>query len=95
MRGNAGATSFMLAWLSPKEWSKLLERAGFQVLGCYGWFDRRPYTGGEDTRLGRAAPALTRTATSGVRPWTCPFRTRARLEEGLDELDLVADGDFA
>ncbi len=49
VRGNAGATSFMLAWLSPKEWSKLLERAGFQVLGCYGWFDKRPYTGGEDT----------------------------------------------
>jgi hypothetical protein len=19
------------------------------VLGCYGWFDRRPYSGGEDT----------------------------------------------
>jgi SAM-dependent methyltransferase len=49
VRGDAGATSFMLAWLSPKEWSQLLERAGFQVLGCYGWFDKRPYTGGEDT----------------------------------------------
>jgi SAM-dependent methyltransferase len=49
VRGDAGATSFMLAWLSPKEWSQLLERAGFQVLACYGWFDKRPYTGGEDT----------------------------------------------
>lgn len=49
VRGEAGATSFMLAWLSPAEWQALLERAGFQVLACYGWFDRRPYRGGEDT----------------------------------------------
>jgi SAM-dependent methyltransferase len=49
VRGEAGSTSFMLAWLSPREWSALLERAGFQVLACYGWFDKRPYQGGEDT----------------------------------------------
>jgi len=49
VRGEAGATSFVLAWLSPDEWRALLERAGFQVLACHGWFDRRPYTGGEDT----------------------------------------------
>jgi SAM-dependent methyltransferase len=49
VRGAAGATSFTLAWLSPKEWSKLLDQAGFQVLACYGWFDKRPYRGGEDT----------------------------------------------
>jgi SAM-dependent methyltransferase len=49
VRGEAGATSFMLAWLAPDEWRALLERAGFQVVGCYGWFDRRPYTDGEDT----------------------------------------------
>ena len=49
VRGDAGATSFMLAWCSPQEWHLLLELAGFQVLACYGWFDRRPYAQGEDT----------------------------------------------
>jgi SAM-dependent methyltransferase len=49
VRGESGATTFTLAWLSTDEWRALLERAGFQVLGCYGWFDRRPYRGGEDT----------------------------------------------
>jgi SAM-dependent methyltransferase len=49
VRGDGGATTFTLAWLSPDEWRTLLERSGFQVLGCYGWFDKRPYSGGEDT----------------------------------------------
>jgi len=49
VRGDGGATSFVLAWLSNDEWRALLEQAGFQVIGCYGWFDKRPYTGGEDT----------------------------------------------
>jgi SAM-dependent methyltransferase len=49
VRGMSGETSFVLAWLSNDAWRALLERAGFQVAGCYGWFDRRPYTGGEDT----------------------------------------------
>jgi SAM-dependent methyltransferase len=49
VRGDSGATTFTLAWLSPDEWRSLLERAGFQVIGFYGWFDRRPYRGGEDT----------------------------------------------
>ena len=49
VRGDAGATTFTLAWLSPGEWRGLLERAGFEVIGCFGWFDRRPYAGGEDT----------------------------------------------
>jgi SAM-dependent methyltransferase len=49
VRGDSGAATFTLAWLSPEEWRALLERAGFQVLGCFGWFDQRPYTGGEDT----------------------------------------------
>jgi SAM-dependent methyltransferase len=49
VRGESGATTFVLGWLSNDEWRALLERAGFQVLGCYGWFDRRPYGGGEDT----------------------------------------------
>jgi SAM-dependent methyltransferase len=49
VRGDSGATTFTLAWLSPDEWRVLLERAGFRVLGCFGWFGRRPYTTGEDT----------------------------------------------
>ena len=49
VRGDGGATTFILAWLAPDEWRRLLERAGFQVIGCYGWFDRRPYSGGEDS----------------------------------------------
>lgn len=49
VRGESGATTFTLAWLSPDEWRALIERAGFQVIGFYGWFDRRPYKGGEDT----------------------------------------------
>jgi SAM-dependent methyltransferase len=49
VRGDSGATTFTLAWLSPDEWRALLERAGLQVIGRYGWFDKRPYSGGEDT----------------------------------------------
>jgi SAM-dependent methyltransferase len=49
VRGESGETSFVLAWLSNDEWRALMEQAGFQVVGCYGWFDHRPYAGGEDT----------------------------------------------
>jgi SAM-dependent methyltransferase len=49
VRGDSGSTSFVLAWLSNGEWRSLLERAGFHVIGCYGWFDRREHAGGEDT----------------------------------------------
>ncbi len=49
VRGEGDATTFTLAWLSPDEWRALLEQAGFQVVGCFGWFDKRPYAGGEDT----------------------------------------------
>jgi SAM-dependent methyltransferase len=49
VRGEAGETTMALAWMSPDEWRSLLEAAGFEVLACYGWFDMRPYAGGEDT----------------------------------------------
>ena len=49
VRGETGETRFVLAWLSNDEWRALLEQAGFHVLNCFGWFDRRPYAGGEDT----------------------------------------------
>jgi SAM-dependent methyltransferase len=49
VRGEDGATTMRLAWISPREWSGLIERAGLEVEGCFGWFDRRPYAGGEDS----------------------------------------------
>jgi len=49
VRGEGGATTMTLAWISPREWRRLLESAGFEVEGCFGWFDRRPYEGGEDS----------------------------------------------
>jgi SAM-dependent methyltransferase len=49
VRGPQGASTMSLAWLSPLEWRRLLEEAGFDVVACYGWFDRRPHVGGEDS----------------------------------------------
>jgi SAM-dependent methyltransferase len=49
VRGGRGETTMELAWIAPEEWRGLLEQAGFDVLACYGWFDMRPYSGGEDT----------------------------------------------
>jgi len=47
-RGDDRST-MQLAWLGADEWRALLESEGFVVEACYGWFDRRPYAGGEDT----------------------------------------------
>lgn len=41
-------TTMQLAWCSPEEWRELLVETGFTVDARYGWFDRRPYDGGED-----------------------------------------------
>ena len=49
VRGEAGEATMSLAWLEPEEWRMLLERAGFEIEACYGWFDRRSYDGGEDS----------------------------------------------
>jgi SAM-dependent methyltransferase len=49
VRGESGETTMALAWLSADEWRALLDETGFEVEACYGWFDRRPFTGGEDT----------------------------------------------
>jgi SAM-dependent methyltransferase len=46
---NEQQRTLTLAWLSPAEWHTLIERTGFAVEACYGWFDRRPFSGGEDT----------------------------------------------
>jgi SAM-dependent methyltransferase len=49
VRGEAGETTMRLAWASASEWRRLLETSGFEVEALYGWFDRRPYRGGEDS----------------------------------------------
>jgi SAM-dependent methyltransferase len=48
VRRGEEASTMQLAWLSPPEWRLLLDRAGFDVEAQWGWFDRRPYDGGED-----------------------------------------------
>lgn len=57
VRGEQGETTMELAWLPPEEWRRLLEQAGFEAVACYGWFDRRPYEGGEDTVWVATRPA--------------------------------------
>jgi SAM-dependent methyltransferase len=42
-------STMTLWWLEPERWNALLAEAGFEVDACYGWFDRTPYAGGEDT----------------------------------------------
>jgi SAM-dependent methyltransferase len=49
VRGESGHTTMTLAWLSPDEWRALVEEAGLEIEAHYGWFDRRPYRGGEDS----------------------------------------------
>ena len=48
VRRGEEASTMLLAWLSPPEWRLLLDRAGFDIAEQWGWFDRRPYAGGED-----------------------------------------------
>lgn len=49
VRGSQGSSTMTLWWLEPPRWHSLLAEVGFDVHACYGWFDRRPYAGGEDT----------------------------------------------
>jgi SAM-dependent methyltransferase len=49
VRGPTGETTMALAWVSPDEWRTLLEQTGFEVEACYGWFDRTPLKGGDDS----------------------------------------------
>ena len=48
VRSGEAAASMDLHWLSPIEWRRLIDEAGFDVIGLYGWFDRRPFQGEED-----------------------------------------------
>jgi SAM-dependent methyltransferase len=49
VRSGTAQSSMGLSWLEPREWRALLERAGFEVEACFGWFDRRTHVGGEDS----------------------------------------------
>jgi SAM-dependent methyltransferase len=49
VRGAQGESAMTLWWLDPSRWFTLIAEAGLSVDACYGWFDRRPFTGGEDT----------------------------------------------
>ena len=49
VRSGDSESTMSLAWISPSEWNALLHEAGFEVVACYGWFDRMPYVGGEDS----------------------------------------------
>jgi SAM-dependent methyltransferase len=49
VRGAETRSTLRLTWLEPDDWRALLEDEGFAVDACYGWFDRRPFAGGEDT----------------------------------------------
>ena len=49
LRGPDAETSMRLSWLDPQRWDDLLTESGFAIEECYGWFDRRPYDGHEDS----------------------------------------------
>jgi SAM-dependent methyltransferase len=49
VRGEQGETTMHLAWIPAEEWERLLADAGFVEVECFGWFDGRPYQGGEDS----------------------------------------------
>jgi SAM-dependent methyltransferase len=48
VRGGEQSARFALHWLSAPEWNALIEDAGLVAEAIFGWFDRRPYDGGED-----------------------------------------------
>jgi SAM-dependent methyltransferase len=49
VRGRGAEVALSLAWLSVAEWRVLLAEEGFAVEGLYGWFDRTPWSGHEDS----------------------------------------------
>jgi SAM-dependent methyltransferase len=49
LRSAEGETEMSLAWLPVPEWKELLRDEGFVVDAVYGWFDRSPWRGGEDS----------------------------------------------
>jgi SAM-dependent methyltransferase len=49
VRGDGAEAEMSLAWLSVPEWKELLGEEGFVVDAVYGWFDRTPWRGDEDS----------------------------------------------
>ena len=49
LRTRDAESELSLAWLPVNEWSDLLREEGFVVDAVYGWFDRTPWRGGEDS----------------------------------------------
>jgi SAM-dependent methyltransferase len=49
VRGEGAEAELSLAWLTVPEWRELLRAEGFVVDAVYGWFDRTPWRGGEDS----------------------------------------------
>jgi SAM-dependent methyltransferase len=49
LRSAEAESEMSLAWLSVAEWKELLRSEGFVVDAVYGWFDRSPWRGGEDS----------------------------------------------
>jgi hypothetical protein len=49
LRSVDAESEMSLAWLSVAEWRMLLHEEGFAVEALYGWFDRSPWRGGEDS----------------------------------------------
>ena len=49
VRGAESESEMSLAWLSVAEWTELLREEGWVVDAVYGWFDRSPWRGGEDS----------------------------------------------
>src|SRR5262249_7369991 len=49
VRGPPGDAEMSLSWRSVAEWKELLRDEGFVVDAVYGWFDRQPWRGGEDS----------------------------------------------
>jgi SAM-dependent methyltransferase len=49
LRSLEAESEMSLSWLSVPEWRQLLAEEGFAVEALYGWFDRSPWRGGEDS----------------------------------------------
>ncbi|MDH4176227.1 MAG: class I SAM-dependent methyltransferase [Thermoleophilia bacterium] len=48
VRSGDADVSFALHWLDHRSWERLILEAGLVVESLHGWFDRRPFSGGED-----------------------------------------------
>jgi SAM-dependent methyltransferase len=49
VRADDTKATMELHWLDMTEWRRLIELAGFEIENVFGWFDRRPFDGEEDS----------------------------------------------